>query len=403
MLTKDIIFKKQNGNADIRESSDRDLTFATLLAMYEPQPLHRGQFVSGEVVQIEHNVILADVDAKRTAVVPPQDLADVEEEVLEQLSVGDEIPLYVLRTPRGNEDLVVSLNRGLEQEDWLRAKTHLNSEQPVKLKIIGYNKGGLLVDFGSLRGFIPASHVPQLQGINNKQAILSRKAELVGQELLLNVIEVDRQRSRLILSARKAQEERRQQRLQELKQREGKSITGHITSLVSFGAFVDLNGVDGLIHISEIDWQNVNDPADYFSLGEEVKVMILSVDTDRGRVSLSRKALRPDPWEAFTTNQIPGNLVEGVVTSVTDFGAFVRVAEGVDGLLHASEIHGSEDFAPQDLLYTGDTVLVRILDIQPKRQRLALSQRQVSQKEELEWMQQKQQVESELPAIDRVF
>lgn len=401
MLTQDII-KNQNGHADKKDKNVKDLSFADLLAEYEPQPLHRGQFISGEVIQIEHNVILADVDAKRTAVVPPQDLADVEEEILEQLSVGDEVPLYVLRTPRGDEDLLVSLYRGLEQEDWLLAKTHLNNEQPLKLKITGYNKGGLLAEFGSLKGFIPASHVPQLQGINNKKAILSRKVEFVGQELLLNVIEVDRQRSRLILSARKAQEERRQARLQELKQREGKSITGHITSLVSFGAFVDLNGLDGLIHISEIDWQNVDDPADCFSLGEEVKVRILSVDIDRGRVSLSRKVLLPSPWEAFAANQVPGNLVEGVVTSVTDFGAFVRVAEGVEGLLHASEMHGSKDFAPEDLLYPGDTVLVRILDIQPERQRLSLSQRQVSQKEELEWMQHKQQVESELSAFDHV-
>jgi len=383
----------RNGHMRQDNGSNHEKSFAELLLEYEPEPLHRGQFVNGEVIQIDHNVILADVDAKRTAVIPPQDLAEVEDDVLDQLSVGDQVVLYVLHTPKGNEDLLVSLNKGLEQQDWLRAKDYLDNEEPLELEIVGYNKGGLLADFGYLKGFVPASHVPQLQGMRDRRTLLSRKTELVGEEMLLNVIEVDRQRQRLILSAKKGQHAWRRQKLQELKLKEGATITGRINNLVEFGVFVDLDGIEGLIHISEIAWQKVEDTREHFSIGDEVEVLIRSVDIDRERISLSRKALLPSPWESYAKKHFPGDLVEGVVTSVTGFGAFVRVAEGIEGLVHTSEMYGTQDFVPQDLISPGDKVLVRILDIKPEEQRLSLSQRRVTQSEEIVWMQRPAQYE----------
>jgi small subunit ribosomal protein S1 len=272
----------------------------------------------------------------------------------------------------------------------MRAETHLDNEEPLKLEIIGFNKGGLLVSFGHLRGFVPASHVPQLQNIKGPYELQARKASLVGEELLLNVIEVDIKRRRLILSAKKAQKELRQQRLEELQLKEGRTITGTITNLVDFGAFIDLKGVEGLIHISEIAWEKVEDPAEYLMPGEEVEVEIMAVDVDRVRVSLSRKALMPSPWELFEQNHNLDDLVEGVVTSVADFGAFVLVDDGIEGLIHISEMHGSQDFTPQDLLSPGDTVLARILNIQPDKERLSLSQRRVSKVEEIQWIWQRQ-------------
>lgn len=383
--------QRQEIQTPANNNNKRNTSFAELLEEYEPELLRQGQYVQGEILQIEDNIILADVAAKRTAVVPPQDIEQIEEDDLAQLSVGDEVTLYVIRTPEGGEDLLVSLNKGLEQQDWIEAKEYLANEDLLELEVIGHNKGGLLVVFGHLRGFVPTSHVPQLQHLHNQRMLASKKNKLIGEELSLKVIEVDRRRQRLVLSARKAQKELREQRLLELKLKEGETITGRVTNLVKFGAFVDLGGVEGLIHISEIAWQKVDKAAEYLSPGEEVELLIQSVDVDRERISLSRKALLPSPWELFAENHAAGELVEAVVTNVVDFGAFAYVADGVEGLVHVSEMRGTRDFAPQDVLFPGDTILVRILKIQPEKQRLALSQRRVSQEEETEWIWQRQQ------------
>ena len=388
--TKSVVLN-ENGKSTPNYGSLEEPSFADLLEEYQPELMHRGQYVTGTILQKNQNIILADVDAKRTAIVPPQDVMQIDEDEFEQLSIGDEVVLYVLSTPKGDDDLLVSLNKGLEQQDWMRAETHMENEEPLELEIIGFNKGGLLASFGHLRGFVPASHVPQLQNIQGPYELQTKKAALVGEELLLNVIEVDSKRRRLILSAKKAQKEIRQQRLEELQLKEGRTITGTITNLVDFGAFIDLNGVEGLIHISEIAWEKVEDPAEYLMPGDEVEVEIMAVDVDRVRVSLSRKALMPSPWELFEQHHNLDDLVEGVVTSVADFGAFVLVDDGIEGLIHISEMHGSQDFTPHDLLSPGDTVLARILNIQPDKERLSLSQRRVSKDEEIQWIWQKQQ------------
>ncbi len=378
--------KSPTGNDNHENAS-----FAELLNEYSPELLRQGQYVQGEILQIKDNIILADVDAKRTAIVPPQDLALIAEDHLAQLAVGDHVVLYVLRTPSGDDDLLVSLNKGLEQQDWVTASEYLESEELVDLEVVGHNKGGLMVAFGHLRGFVPASHVPQLQHLHNQERVASEKAKLVGQELKLKVIDVNPQRRRLVLSAKKAQKELRQQRLLELKQAEGETVTGRITNVVKFGAFVDLDGIEGLIHISEMAWHKVERPDEILRPGKQVEVKILSVDSERERVSLSRKALLPSPWDLFAQTHHEGESVEGVVSSVVDFGAFVVIGDGIEGLLHASEMRGTKDFAPQDILIPGDIVLVRIINIQPDEQRLALSQKRVSQDEEMAWTFRKQQ------------
>jgi small subunit ribosomal protein S1 len=386
----DLVLDSETPSTD---SNDQDASFADLLEEYEPEVMKRGQYVQGEILQINDNVILADVDAKRTAVVPPQDILKLDEEKLGQLSVGDEVTLYVLRTPSGDEDLLVSLNKGLEQQDWLDAKEHLENSKLLELEVIGHNKGGLIVTFGNLHGFVPTSQVPQLKHKHNQSQsqLASQKAKLIGQELPLKVIEVDRNRQRLILSAKHAQKEVRQQRLQELKQQEGETVTGHITNLVKFGAFVDVGDVEGLVHISEIDWQKVDKPSEFLTRGEEIEVLIQSVDVERERVQLSRKALLPSPWQSFQDKHNEGELIDGVITNVTDFGAFALITEGIEGLIHVSEMRGAQNLAPQDVLSVGDTILVRILSIDPERQRLALSQKRVNPDEEAEWIWQRQQ------------
>ena len=392
MLTENTLFDHAHNHLQPTNGVPKHpATFAELLADYEPEPMHRGQYVTGKILRIDQNSILADVDAKRTAVVPPQDIAELAEDELQQLATGDEVTLYVLRTPVDNEELLVSLNKGLEYQDWLCAQEHLANKDLLTLKVVGHNKGGILVAFGHLQGFAPTSHVPELQNIYNPRQLASRKAKLVGQELPMQVIEVNQQDRRLVLSAKKAHQEQRKQRLLQLKRQEGELITGHVTNLVKFGAFVDLDGIEGLIHISEIAWEHVDDPAQYLKPGMEVNVLIKSVDMKKERISLSRKAVLESPWELFAQKHAPGETIEGVVTNVADFGAFVLVGEGIEGLIHTSEIRGMQGFEPQDVLASGDIVLARILRIEPERQRLALSQRRLSQHEEMEWIWQRGQ------------
>ena len=373
------------------DSHQTDLLFEELIDQYEPAQLEKGQFIKGKIVQIDDNLILANVDAKRTAVVPPQDIARIDENKLEQISVDDEITLYVLRTPVGNEDLLVSINKGLEHQDWVDAKELLSDGELIKLEVIGHNKGGLTVSFGNIQGFVPISHVPQLRHTQNVQNLTSKKAKLVGTEISLKIIEVDRKRHRLILSAKDAHQEIRQQRLEELSQQVGEFVTGTVSNIVKFGAFINLDGVEGLVHLSEIAWQQVDSPHDYFTIGEEVKVLIKSVEIEEEKISLSRKAVLPNPWETFDTFYEEGSLIEGVVTNVVDFGAFVLVDKNIEGLLHVSEIRGPHGLEAHSVLAPGDHVLIRITNIDVERQRLGLSQRKVTQSEEMEWIWNQQQ------------
>lgn len=391
------IEKQDKGKIQLDEPFQNG-SFAKLLDEYMPKPLVRGQFVQGEVLKIEENVILVNVDAKRTAVVPREDIEKLGDDYLQTLSVGDEINICVLRTPVGDEDLLVSLNQGLQQQDWQKAEEFLDNEEVLELRVVGHNKGGLLVSFGHLQGFVPTSHIPELQNTHDQNALSTRRAKLVGEEINLKVIEVDSQRRRLVLSAKKAQKETRQRRLLELKMMENKTIVGTVSNLVHFGAFVDLDGIEGLVHISEIAWEKVDRPADFLSVGEEVELLIQSVDIERERVSLSRKALLPSPWQTFADEHHDGELVEGVVTNVTNFGAFLIVEEGIEGLVHTSEMRGTQDFAPQDVLAPGDIILVRILNIDPQRQRMALSQRRVTNQEEMDWIWKKQQALASMDA-----
>lgn len=371
----------------VEEVGVAEQSFAELLEEYDVEPLHRGQLVEGEIVKIDDNVIFVDVGAKRTAVIPPDDLAQLDESVRAGLAEGDKVLLYILRTPVGDQDLLVSLQKGLEQQDWLKAEEALADETMLELEVVGHNKGGLLVQFGNLRGFVPNSHLPDLQHIHDRRQLTSAKSKLVGEKLPLKVIEVDRERRRLVVSMKAAQSEVRERRLRELQV--GEVITGRVASIVDFGAFVDLDGVDGLVHISNLAWQQVGHPSDVLQEGEEIDVMVESVDVERERVSLNRKVLLPNPWDEFAETHAEGELIEGVVTKVLDFGAFVQVAPGIEGLVHVSEIRIYGSGAPQDVLQTGDVLLVRILSIDPERERLGLSQRRVGMQEEMEWMQRR--------------
>jgi small subunit ribosomal protein S1 len=331
----------------------------------------RGEVREAVILEISENDILVDIGAKRDGVVPRNDLDLLDDAYCEELRVGDRVPVVILR-PRGRRDgTIVSINKGLQQRDWLRAADLMATERILDAEVVDWNRGGVLVSFGRLRGFVPNSHLTAIPRGVRGQELREAKSSLLGQNLRLAVIEVNQRRRRLVLSERKANRQRREQALRELT--EGDVRTGTVVNLVDFGAFVDLGGVDGLIHISELDWTHVNHPGDVLSLGDRVEVYVLSVDRERERVGLSRKRLLPDPWHAVTEGLDVGQVVKGDVTNVVDFGAFVDLGQGIEGLVHVSEMPTGK--ATPTELQPGSPIAVRVLEIEHDRRRIALSLR----------------------------
>lgn len=365
---------------------------------YDYESPKRGQFLEGVILRIDNDAIMIDVGVKRDAIVPSWDINMLPKDFLAGLSAGSQVLVCVMRPPEGDQDLLVSLNKGLEYKSWEHAETYLENGLTFEVEIIGENRGGLLANFEGLRAFIPNSQVAELRRRDSQRA-RQLKNELIGQDMLVKVIEVDRDRQRLILSALAAEEEKRKKRLEELEERQ--IILGKVSSTVKFGVFVDLGGIDGLVHISELDWQRVDRPSDLFKVGDEIQVQVIGIDVERERVSLSRKALLPSPWQQIEQKLSPGDVIEGEVKNVLDFGAFVEVAEGIEGLVHVSEIGYSATGAPQDLVKPGEKILVRVLDIDPKRERISLSMRRVPIEEQIAWMAENEIQEVATPEVQQ--
>lgn len=312
-----------------------------------------------------------DIGAKRDAIVPGRELSHLDDITIQDISIGDQIPVFVTNTSNLDDELLVSIERGLEQQDWDRAEAYFASGDMLELKVVGYNKGGLLVEFGRLTGFLPKSLVPDLPRGMSREEMRTVKSEMLGTLLALKVIEVNQPNKRLILSARTAGDSRRKERLQELQPDE--VISGRVTNVVDFGVFVDLGGIDGLIHKSRLDWVEVSHPSEILKSGEEVEVLVEAVDIERGRVSLNRKALIPNPLELFAEQFQPGDLIDGIVEAERDFGIFVKLTENITGLVHISELSTEVEGPPETELNSGDEITVKILKIDPKRGRVSLS------------------------------
>ena len=303
---------------------------------YDYTRLRRGEVLKAVILAIGENDMVVDLGTKRDGIVPPRDLELLDDAYRAGLEVGDRVPVVVLKTWGRRDGILVSVNKGLQQQDWLRAQELLESKEILEAEVSRFNRGGVIVPFGRLRGFVPNSHLTSVpRGVRGKR-LREIKSGLVGQTLPLVVIEVNQRRQRLVLSERIAADRRREQLLQELT--EGEVRTGIVRNLVDFGAFVGLGGMDGLIHISELDWKHVNHPREVLSVGDEVEVYVLNVDRERERIGLSRKRLLPDPWHRVIGKLNEGDVVEGAVTGVAEFGVFVDVGEGVEGLVHNSEI-----------------------------------------------------------------
>jgi len=358
-------------------------SFEELISSYEYQMPEVGQVIQGILIRLDDDGALVDIGVKRDALVPSRDLALMDKDVLANLHAGDKVVAYVTNLPTGDQDLQVSLSKGMEYHDWLEAEKLKQNGEIVDLPIIGHNRGGMIVQFMNLRGFLPFSQVPELRQANNPHYAENVKKEMVGKNKELKVIEVSPDRNRLIFSALEAQAERRKKRLEALQK--GQVLTGKVASLVDFGAFVNLDGIDGLVHISQLDWKKVKHPSELLKIDDEIQVKVLEIDMDQQRVSLSRKSVLPSPWENIGEVYKPGDYVEVVITRIVEFGSFARLPEGVEGLIHASQIGYSAVQNPKDAVKTGDRVLVKVLEIHPERRRMALSMRQVPLEKQMAW------------------
>lgn len=271
-----------------------------LLDEYDYERPKRGQFMDAEIMQIEHDRILVDLGAKTDAVVPVREMKNTDEAILEDLSEGDMVPVYIMQPPTMMQKPTVSIQRGISKQDWDRAEQLLENKELIQLKIIGHNKGGLLVKFGNLEGFLPASLMPTVVRASNREVSEKIKSNLVGERIYLSVIEVKPKANRLILSARKKRSEIKQKVYDDIQV--GDIRKGIVVNLVDFGAFIDLLGVDGLLHISELSWMRADHPSEVLSLGDKIEVKVLDIDPENERMGLSRKALI-NPVEAYEISQ----------------------------------------------------------------------------------------------------
>ncbi len=286
---------------------------------------------------------------------------------------------YVLQPEDKDGNVVISLLRAQQEQDWRQADELLKSQEVFEGIITGYNRGGVIVRVGRVRGFVPASQlsdhwqIQQEDGTDPEQ----RWARLTGQKMQLKVVELDRQRNRLILSERAAMRDWRKMQKDRLlaELRPGEVLKGVVTSIASFGAFVDLGGADGLIHLSELAWHRVEHPSEILKVGQEVQVYILNVDEERKRIGLSLRRLTPEPWSTVGENYAVGQVVQATITKLASFGAFAKIDNAIEGLIHISELADHRVNHPRDVVHEGEEVLVRVIRIDPEHRRVGLSMR----------------------------
>jgi small subunit ribosomal protein S1 len=349
----------------------------------------RGEIRQGKIVGMSRGEVLVDIAAKSEGVIVSSELESMSSHERSKLVVGKEVMVYVLNPEDQDGNILLSLARAKEELDWRWAEELLESQEVLEGKVTGFNKGGLLVQMRNVRGFIPASQLDNTRrefapGLSPDE----RWASIVGDRVQIKVIEVDRSRNRLILSERAAMREWRESRKDRLldELQEGEVREGRVINLADFGAFIDLGGADGLVHLSELSWKRVSHPREVLSVGQTVKVYILNVDRDRRRIGLSLKRLEADPWSAVEEAYKIGTLVEATVTKITKFGAFAKLTglDDIEGLIHISELANDHVAHPRDVLAEGQVVTVRVIRVDSQRRRLGLSVKRVDSDEYLE-------------------
>jgi small subunit ribosomal protein S1 len=343
---------------------------------HDYRTLRYGEVMEGEIMFVDREEILVDIGSKSEGVIPGREFSTLTDDEKAQLAVGDRILVFVVQAENQEGQAVLSIDRARQEKSWRRLQELHEAGETINAEVTNYNKGGLLVNLDGVRGFVPASQVTEIRGGDDgtKQADMAR---LIGSTLPLKIIEINRHRNRLILSERQAIQEQRdvmkERLIEEL--HEGETRRGRVTSICDFGAFVDVGGADGLVHLSELSWSRVRHPGEILSVGEEVDVYVLGINADEKKIALSIKRTQPEPWSQVAMKYEVGQLVRSNVTQLANFGAFARIEDGIEGLIHVSELSEQRIGHPRQVVSEGQDVIVRIIRIDPARRRMGLSLR----------------------------
>lgn len=354
----------------------------SLLEQYLSDPSHDyktlkyGDVMDGVIMRVDRDEILVDIGSKSEGVVPAREFSSLTSDEKQDLAIGETVLVFVVQPENQEGQAVVSIDRARQEKSWRRLQEIYEANDVIEAEVTNYNKGGLLVNLDGVRGFVPASQVSEIRGGDDasKQADMAR---LIGTSLPLKVIEINRHRNRLILSERQAVQERRdvmkERLIEELK--EGEVRKGRVSSICDFGAFVDIGGADGLVHLSELSWSRVRHPSEILRIGQDVDVYVLGINAQEKKIALSIKRTQAEPWSQVASKYEVGQLVRGTVTQLANFGAFARIEDGIEGLIHVSELTDERITHPKQVVKEGDELLLRIIRIDPQRRRMGLSLR----------------------------
>ena len=369
----------QNGQGATSEPFDNMETLLESKGLNIDFP-QQGEIRQGVIASITPDQILVNVGTKSEGIISGKELEAISKSERDSLNVDQKIAVYILDPEDSNGNLVLSYTRAREEESWKRAEQLLNSKEPFETKIVGYNKGGLIVELGSLRGFIPASQISLSRRVDvSGETPEQRWGKMVNQPIKVSVIEVDRERRRLICSERAASTETRESLKEHVIEslKEGDIRTGRVASLADFGAFINISGADGLVHLSEISWDHIKHPSEVLQVGQEVKVKVISIDKEKKRIGLSIRQTQEDPWAERVAKYQVGQLVEGTITRLTKFGAFAKLDDNIEGLIHISEISEKRIDHAKEVLHEGEKITLRVIKIDPANHRIGLSVRRV--------------------------
>ena len=375
--------------APVRDLGPEPTTMEELLAEQDSdiKSFKHGDVVEGAVVRIDKDEILVDIGAKSEGVVSNRELYGRHAESQPQLAIGDVVLVYVLQPESQEGHAVLSLRRAGLERKWRSMQEQFEAGVIIEAPVIDHNKGGLIVDCG-IRGFVPISQIvdfprrPQNdQPRDAAQEIAEKLMPFVGRKLRLKILEVNRKANRLILSEKVALYEERREKRDELfsSLQVGQKVTGTVRSIAPFGVFIDLGGIDGLVHKSELSWNKVNNPESGYKVGEEVEAEVIDINHERGRISLSIRRLQPDPWHSTVADFNVGDVIDGTVTKLVNFGAFVRVRDGLEGLIHISELSHQRVAHPGDVVHEGQALKLKIISLDSERHRLGLSLKQAEE------------------------
>jgi len=338
--------------------------------------LNYGDVMEGQIMHVDRDELLIDIGSKSEGIIPAREFSSLSDEDRKRLSVGDSVLVFVVQPENQEGQAVLSIDRALAEKSWRRLQEIFEAGDMIDAEVTNYNKGGLLVNLDGVRGFVPASQVTEIRGGDDgsKQADMAR---LIGTKLPLKIIEINRHRNRLILSERQAVQEKRdvmkERLIEEL--HEGETRRGRVTSITDFGAFVDIGGADGLVHLSELSWSRVKHPSEVLRVGDEIDVYVLGINAQEKKIALSIKRTQPEPWSRVATIYEVGQLVRGTVTQLANFGAFARIEDGIEGLIHVSELSEQRIGHPRQVVSEGQDLILRIIRIDPARRRMGLSLR----------------------------